>query len=85
MYGSLTRQMHSRGLLESQVQFYYKGFNVTGLTKSVQSIFAPKWRPSFTGYAGEYVNHKCPHSTFSLFHGLVDTVEGLKLKQFLVD
>ncbi|RLL99207.1 hypothetical protein CFD26_104912 [Aspergillus turcosus] len=85
MFGSLTRQMHSRGLLESQVQFYYKGFNVTGLTKTVQSFVAPKWRISIFSKTNEYLDHNCPHSTFSLFNGSGDTVEGLKLKQFLVN
>lgn len=62
MFGSLTRQMQSRGLLESQFQYYYKGFNVSGLTKSVQSISAPKWR---TAYSMDPGHHECPHSSLS--------------------
>jgi hypothetical protein len=85
MLGSLTKQMLSKGLLESEAKFYYKGCNVTGLTKSVQSFVAPKWRVSLYSYDPEYLNHKCPHSSFSLLEGSRDTVEGLKLKQFLVN
>ncbi|RHZ57294.1 BTB/POZ domain-containing protein [Aspergillus thermomutatus] len=85
MLGSLMKQMLSKGLLESQVQFYYKGFNVTGLTKSVQSFVAPRWRTSVYCYNGDYPDHNCPHSSFSLLNSSSDTVEGLKLRQFLVD
>ncbi|KAF7165289.1 hypothetical protein CNMCM5623_009511 [Aspergillus felis] len=90
MLGSLTKQMLSKGLLESEVKFYYKGCNVTGLTKDVQSFVAPNWVfPDWSvliyGHQGGYVNHKCPHSSFSLLGGSGDKVEGLKLKQFLAN
>jgi hypothetical protein len=85
MLGSLTKQMLVKGLLESEVKFYYKGCNVTGLTKCVQSFVAPKWRASLYSYEPKYANHHCSDSSFSLLEGSGDTVEGLKLKQFLVD
>ncbi|GIK05968.1 hypothetical protein Aspvir_010085 [Aspergillus viridinutans] len=85
MLGSLTKQMLSEGLLESEVKFYYKGCNVTGLIKSVQSFVAPNWRASIYRHQTGYIDHKCPHSSFSLLEGSGDTLEGLKLKQFLVN
>ncbi|EAL89219.1 hypothetical protein KXW98_007327 [Aspergillus fumigatus] len=85
MLGSLTGQMYKKGLLESEVKFYYKGCNVQDLTKSVQSFVAPKWRPAAFNGPGGYAIHQCPHSSFSLPSGSGNTVEGLKLKQFLVN
>ncbi|GIC87613.1 uncharacterized protein Aud_003998 [Aspergillus udagawae] len=85
MLGSLTKQMLSKGLLESEVEFYYRGFNVTDLIKSVQSFLAPNWRVSIYSHQQGYINHNCPHSSFSRLGGSGDTVEGLKLKQFLVN
>jgi hypothetical protein len=76
MLASLTRQMHAKGLLESEVKFYYKGCNVTGLTKSVQSFVAPKWRAAFYNPQGIHTAHGCHHSSFSLLEGSHDTVEG---------
>ncbi|EAW16617.1 uncharacterized protein NFIA_059720 [Aspergillus fischeri NRRL 181] len=85
MLGSLTEQMHKKGLLESEVKFYYKGCNVKDLIKSVQSFVAPKWRASIYSYEPRYADHKCPYSSFSLLEGSRDTVAGLQLKQFLVN
>lgn len=64
MLGSLTGQMYKKGLLESEVKFYYKGCNVQDLTKSVQSFVAPKWRPAAFNGPGGYAIHQCPHSFF---------------------
>ncbi|GFF55513.1 hypothetical protein CNMCM6936_005639 [Aspergillus lentulus] len=85
MLGSLTGQMHKKGLLESEVKFYYKACNIKDLTKSVQPFVAPKWRASIYSHEPGYGDHKCPHSSFSLLESSRDTVEGLKLKQFLVN
>lgn len=85
MFGSLTKQMLANGLLESQIQFYYKGFNVTVLAEAVDTFVAPKWRTSVSCNHSPDLDHRCPYSWFFTFLGLDDTVEGLNLRQFLVD
>lgn len=81
MYGALTQEMESNGLLSPEFMHPFPGTNYNELVRKVRSFNSPQWydSPSYGSYHSRY-QHKCEDSSFaSLFSGLTDSIVGLDL------
>ncbi|KAJ9294869.1 hypothetical protein DTO271G3_6431 [Paecilomyces variotii] len=89
MYGALTKQMQSNGLLSPVPEAPFLSLNYEELVRKVLSFKSPQWYDPDSEYSSYYSSyrhpslHSCPHSTFkSLFGVLKDTLGGLNLHDF---
>ncbi|KAJ9217576.1 hypothetical protein DTO166G4_758 [Paecilomyces variotii] len=85
MYGALTKQMQSNGLLSPAPEAPFLGLNYKELVRKVLSFKSPPWYTPDSNYSSyrRPSLHSCPHSTFqSLFGVLNDTLGGLNPYDF---
>ncbi|KAJ9402136.1 hypothetical protein DTO282F9_900 [Paecilomyces variotii] len=85
MYGALTKQMQSNGLLSPAPEAPFLGLNYKELVRKVLSFKSPPWYTPDSNYSSyrRPSLHSYPHSTFqSLFGVLNDTLGGLNPYDF---
>ncbi|KAJ9205085.1 hypothetical protein DTO164E3_1708 [Paecilomyces variotii] len=79
MYGALTKQMQSNGLLSPVPVAPFLNLNYEGLVWKLRSFKSPQWCGPYSKYHSSY-RHECSHSTFeSLFRASPGRVGGLDL------
>lgn len=75
MYGALTKQMLSVGLISPRPAAPFPGWSYEILVQQVLSFRVPRWYGAYRSS-----EHNCPDTSFpSLFRILNDTIRGLDL------